>query len=172
MNAKRKQLKNLLELLTDVAELSKCDHRSVGTLIVRDGIVFAAGYCGPDNDICKRTGCRRAGSSCGEHAENCRGTHAEIRALKQLEHFNYAAHGDPLSRYPMDGKFDMYVSLRPCRECSIAIASAPIANVFYLSEYPDKSYEESMGILSRANIQVYQIEEDIHNGIVFSLKNK
>jgi dCMP deaminase len=109
------------------ATRSTCIRRKVGSVIVKDKIQLSAGYngalsgfehCCDNPDLCIRT---KLNVKSGEHEELCRSSHSEISSLL---HANGNLKGSTI-----------YVTAKPCVNCTKAIVMSGIKRIVYFDEY-------------------------------------
>lgn len=138
---KAKQLrydKAYLRMATSWAELSHCQRKKVGALIVKDDMIISDGYNG-------------APSGFDNCCENEQGEthwyvlHAEANAILKVAKSTNNAKGATL-----------YLTLSPCKECSKLILQAGIKRVVFVRSYKDS---EGVDFLKNAGIAVEQIKE-------------
>jgi dCMP deaminase len=138
---KAKQLrydKAYLRMATSWAELSHCQRKKVGALIVKDDMIISDGYNG-------------APSGFDNCCENEQGEthwyvlHAEANAILKVAKSTNNAKGATL-----------YLTLSPCKDCSKLILQAGIKRVVFV-----KLYKDSAGVdfLESAGITIEQIKE-------------
>lgn len=106
-------------------EKSGCTKVSVGSCIVKDGVIVALGANRTMPDLCKTRGCLRVekyGTNSKEHRnhEDCRAIHSEFDAIG-----NAARNGVSLQGATI------YVTRYPCEGCARLIITAGIKTVIY-----------------------------------------
>ena len=121
------------------ANLSYCERKKVGALIVKDRMIISDGYNGTPSG-----------------AENCcedeNGSthwyvlHAEANAILKLATSTQSAKGATL-----------YLTLSPCKECSKLILQSGIKKLVFIDKYSD---EEGLNFLKSSNIEIIQINND------------
>lgn len=130
-----------LKMAREWANLSYCERKKVGALIVKDRMIISDGYNGTPSG-----------------AENCcedeNGSthwyvlHAEANAILKLASSTQSAKDATL-----------YLTLSPCKECSKLILQAGIKKVVFIDKYTD---EEGLNFLKNSNIEIIQIiDEDL-----------
>lgn len=118
------------------AQLSHCQRKQVGALIVKDQMIIADGYNG-------------APSGFPNACENEEGEthwyvlHAEANAITKLAKSNNSAQGATL-----------YITLSPCRECAKLIHQAGIVRVVYRDAYKDDS---GLDFLKQAGVEIAHV---------------
>ncbi|WP_243116797.1 deoxycytidylate deaminase [Heliophilum fasciatum] len=108
-----------IDIAFEVGSRSTCPRRFVGAVIVKDKKIKATGYNGspPQLPHCLDEGCLMRDNHC------VRTIHAEVNALMEC---------DPEDRI----NATIYVTDRPCAECSKLIIAAGITRVVYARDYP------------------------------------
>lgn len=108
-----------MDIAHRVAERSTCDRRQVGAVIVKDRRIKGAGYNGSPSGLphCLTEGCLMINSHC------IRTIHAEINALLECT---------PDERQGAT----IYITDRPCSECSKVIINCGIVRVVFDRDYP------------------------------------
>ena len=120
------------------AELSHCQRKKVGAIIVKDGMIISDGYNGTPAGF----------ENC---CENDLGEthwyvlHAEANAILKVAKSTNNAQGATL-----------YLTLSPCRDCSKLILQAGIIRVVFMYLYKDST---GVDFLKESGIEVTQIEE-------------
>ena len=110
-----------LRMAAEWGNLSHCDRKKVGAIIVKDRMIIADGYNGTPsgfNNCCE--------NDAGE--THWYVLHAEANAILKLARSNNSAQGATL-----------YITLSPCRDCSKLIHQAGIVRVVYSVKYKDTS---------------------------------
>lgn len=120
------------------ANLSYCNRRRVGCVIVKDHRIVSIGYNGTppgEDNTCEDS----SGAVTLPHV-----IHAEDNALRKLDHDPSAAQGAAL-----------FVTTAPCASCAKLIIQRNIDSVFYRDTYRS---EEGIRLLEAAGIAVSKIE--------------
>lgn len=139
--SKAKQLrydKAYLRMASSWAELSHCQRKQVGALIVKDDMIISDGYNGTPSGF----------DNC---CENEQGEtywyvlHAEANAILKVAKSTNNARGATL-----------YLTLSPCKDCSKLILQAGIQRVVFVKLYKDN---EGVDFLQSAGVDVEQIKE-------------
>lgn len=130
--------KAYLKIAKEWGQLSYCQRKKVGAIIVKDKMIISDGYNGTPSGF----------ENCCEDEE---GTtkwyvlHAEANAIlkvaKSTQSCDYAT---------------LYITMSPCRDCSKLIHQAGIVRVVYQNSYKDLAGIE---FLKRAGVEVIQIED-------------
>lgn len=129
--------KAYLRMAKTWAELSHCNRKQVGALIVKDRMIISDGYNGTPSGF----------DNC---CENDSGEthwyvlHAEANAILKVAKSNHNCDGATL-----------YLTLSPCKECSKLVVQAGINRLVYINGYKDDS---GLRFLESAGIEVVQIE--------------
>jgi len=128
-----------LKMADKWAELSHCQRKKVGAIIVKDQMIISDGYNGTPAGF---------DNSC----ENDEGIthwyvlHAEANAILKVAKSTNNCKGATL-----------YLTLSPCKDCSKLILQAGIKRVVYARGYKDES---GLPFLREAGIEIQQIELD------------
>ena len=113
-------------------ELSHCERKKVGALIVKDRMIISDGYNGTPSGF---------ENECEDenHYTKWYVLHAEANAILKVAASAQSCEGATL-----------YITLSPCRECSKLIHQAGIKRVVYSVEYKDRSgldFLEKAGVI-------------------------
>ncbi len=133
--------KAYLRMAKTWAELSHCQRKKVGAIIVKDQMIISDGYNGTPAGF----------DNCCEDEENYTHwyvLHAEANAILKVAKSTNNAKGSTL-----------YLTLSPCKECSKLILQAGIKRVVYINGYKD---DAGLKFLAAAGIEITQIEEIEH----------
>jgi dCMP deaminase len=135
----KKQLKYdkaYLRMAKEWGQLSHCERKKVGAIIVKDGMIISDGYNGTPSGF-------------ENPCENEEGytkwyvLHAEANALmkvaKSTNNMNEAT---------------LYITLSPCKECSKLIHQAGVKRLVYVDEYKDRS---GLDFLKDAGVELVHI---------------
>ena len=118
------------------ANLSYCERRKVGALIVKDRMIISDGYNGTPTgmeNICEDE----------ENYTKWYVLHAEANAIMKVASSTQSCSGATL-----------YVTLSPCKDCSKLIYQAGIVRVVYIDQYKDTT---GIDFLKDAGVEVVQI---------------
>lgn len=135
----KKQLKYdkaYLRMAKEWGQLSHCERKKVGAIIVKDGMIISDGYNGTPSGF---------ENPCEDEEGYTKWyvLHAEANALmkvaKSTNNMNEAT---------------LYITLSPCRECSKLIHQAGVKRLVYLDEYKDRS---GLDFLKDAGIDLVHI---------------
>ncbi|MDG1823170.1 MAG: dCMP deaminase family protein [Flavobacteriaceae bacterium] len=120
-----------MRMAAEWAQLSHCDRKKVGALIVKDRMIISDGYNGTP------TGFENA---CEDEAHYTKWyvLHAEANAIMKVASSTQSCAGATL-----------YITLSPCKECSKLIHQAGITRVVYAKAYKDTS---GLDFLQRAGV--------------------
>ncbi len=140
MNEIEKQLrydKAYLRMAHTWAELSHCNRKQVGALIVKDGMIISDGFNGTPSGF---------DNCCEDDQGNTQWyvLHAEANAILKVAKSTHNCHGATL-----------YLTLSPCKDCSKLVVQAGISRVVFTHKYKD---ENGLEFLEFAGVQVEQIE--------------
>ena len=116
--------------------LSYCERRKVGALIVKDRMIISDGYNGTPTgmeNICEDE----------ENYTKWYVLHAEANAIMKVASSTQSCSGATL-----------YVTLSPCKDCSKLIYQAGIVRVVYIDQYKDTT---GLDFLKDAGVEVVQI---------------
>lgn len=119
------------------SELSHCQRKSVGAIIVKEGMIISDGYNGTPSGF----------DNC---CENDAGEthwyvlHAEANAILKVAKSSHNCQGATL-----------YLTLSPCKDCSKLVLQAGIERVVFINGYKDES---GISFLKEAGVEVVQIE--------------
>ena len=108
-----------LKMAKEWAQLSYCNRRQVGALIVKDGMIISDGYNGTPSGF----------ENCCENENNETHwyvLHAEANAILKVARSTHNCNGGTL-----------YITLSPCKDCSKLIIQSGIKRVVYSEEYKD-----------------------------------
>ncbi|MEQ8625350.1 MAG: dCMP deaminase family protein [Vicingaceae bacterium] len=125
-----------LKMAEQWGQLSHCERKQVGALIVKDSMIISDGYNGTPTGF----------DNCCEDDQgktNWYVLHAEANAIMKVAKSTNNSDGATL-----------YITLSPCRECSKLILQAGIKRVVYLKGYKDDS---GLQFLEKAGIEVQHI---------------
>ena len=126
-----------LEMAKIWGQLSYCERKKVGALIVKDRMIISDGYNGTPSgfeNICEDD----------EGYTKWYVLHAEANAIAKVSGSTQSTDGATL-----------YITLSPCRECSKLIFQSGIKRVVYSKKYKDQSGIE---FLIKSGVKVDYIE--------------
>lgn len=137
--SKAKQLrydKAYLRMAREWANLSHCERKQVGALIVKDSMIISDGYNGTPTGF---------DNNCEDEENKTQWyvLHAEANAIMKVAKSTNNSKGATL-----------YITLSPCRECSKLVLQSGIKRVVYLKAYKDGS---GLEFLEKAGVEVEQI---------------
>lgn len=116
-----------MALAEQAGSRSNCVRRSVGALLVKEGLIASEGWNGVSADFldCREAGCPRCinGGETGSGYETCICIHAEQRAIADAAKNGISTSGST-----------MYVTLRPCLQCLAICRAAGVREIFYSGE--------------------------------------
>ena len=118
-------------------ELSHCERKKVGALIVKDRMIISDGYNGTPSGF---------ENECEDenHYTKWYVLHAEANAILKVAASAQSCEGATL-----------YITLSPCRECSKLIHQAGIKRVVYSVKYKDRS---GLDFLEKAGVILIQLD--------------
>lgn len=126
-----------LKMAREWANLSHCDRKQVGALIVKDKMIISDGYNGSPTGF---------DNCCEDDIGNTKWhvLHAEANAILKVASSTQSCKGATL-----------YLTLSPCRECSKLILQSGINRVVYVKAYKDVT---GVDFLKKANIEILELE--------------
>ena len=130
--------KAYLKIAKEWSQLSYCDRKKVGAIIVRDRMIISDGYNGTPTGF----------ENCCEDEDgltNWYVLHAEANAILKVARSTQTCEGATL-----------YITLSPCKECSKLIHQSGIKRVVYQLGYRDTT---GIDFLTKAGVVVEQIED-------------
>lgn len=125
--------KAYLKIAKEWAQLSYCNRKKVGAIIVKDRMIVSDGYNGTPSGF----------ENCCEDEEGLTKwyvLHAEANAILKVARSTQSCDGATL-----------YTSFSPCKECSKLIHQSGITRVVYHKDYRDLS---GIDFLKKAGVQV------------------
>lgn len=130
--------KAYLRMAQTWAELSHCERKKVGALIVRDGRIISDGYNGTPAGF---------PNCCEDQQGNTEWyvLHAEANAILKVARSTNDCSGATL-----------FITLSPCKDCSKLVLQAGIKRVVYMMEYKDTT---GVDFLRSAGVEVVHIED-------------
>ena len=126
-----------MRMAVEWAQLSHCNRKQVGALIVKDRMIIADGFNGTP------TGFPNACES-DAGVTHWYVLHAEANAITKLARSNNSAQGATL-----------YITLSPCRDCAKLIYQAGISRVVYKRAYKDA---DGLKFLETAGVEIASLE--------------
>jgi dCMP deaminase len=135
---KEKYDKAYLRIAKEWGQLSYCQRKKVGAIIVRDKMIISDGYNGTPSGF----------ENCCEDEDNNTKwyvLHAEANAISKVARSTQSCEGATL-----------YITLSPCKDCSKLIHQSGIKRVVYNQEYKDCS---GLDFLRKAGVEVDLIED-------------
>ena len=140
---KEKQLKYdsaYLKMAETWGQLSYCERKKVGALIVKDRMIISDGYNGTPSgfeNVCEDEA----------HYTKWYVLHAEANAVLKVAASTQSCKGATL-----------YITLSPCKECSKLIHQSGIVRVVYTKEYKDVS---GLDFLKKAGVALLHLPKEI-----------
>ena len=128
-----------IEMASVWGQLSYCERKKVGALIVKDRMIISDGYNGTPSgfeNICEDE----------DHYTKWYVLHAEANAILKVASSTQSCRGATL-----------YITLFPCRECSKLIHQAGIKRVVYRDAYKDLS---GVNFLLKAGVEVVHLSKN------------
>ena len=141
---KSKNAKAHMHVAYIYANLSHCNRRKVGCVIVKHDSIIAIGYNGTpsgEDNCCEDDNTKLTKDTV---------IHAEDNALRKLTKQYESAIGS-----------DVFVTTAPCKLCAVRLADAGVKKVYY-----SELYQNTDGIqyLRKRNIEVEQLQIQNYNG--------
>lgn len=135
---KAKYDKAYLRIAKEWGQLSYCQRKKVGAIIVRDKMIISDGYNGTPSGF---------ENCCEDEEHNTKWyvLHAEANAISKVARSTQSCEGATL-----------YITLSPCKDCSKLIHQSGIKRVVYHQEYKDSS---GLDFLRKAGVEVQLIED-------------
>jgi len=127
-----------MRMAAEWAQLSHCNRKQVGALIVKDRMIIADGFNGTPTGF--PNACENADGETNWYV-----LHAEANAITKLARSNNSSVGATL-----------YITMSPCRECSKLIHQAGISRVVYRDEYKDP---QGLDFLRSAGVELVRLEQ-------------
>ena len=140
---KEKQLKYdsaYLKMAETWGQLSYCERKKVGALIVKDRMIISDGYNGTPSgfeNVCEDE----------DHYTKWYVLHAEANAILKVAASTQSCKGATL-----------YITLSPCKECSKLIHQSGIVRVVYTKEDKDVS---GLDFLKKAGVALLHLPKEI-----------
>ena len=128
-----------LRMASSWAELSHCERKKVGAIIVKDEMIISDGYNGTPGGF---------DNCCEDENGNTQWfvLHAEANAILKVAKSTNNCRGATL-----------YLTLSPCKDCSKLVLQAGITRVVFRDAYKDQTGVE---FLRNAGVQITQILGD------------
>ena len=138
MDKQKKYDQAYLQMAATWGQLSYCERKKVGALIVKDRMIISDGYNGTPSgfeNVCEDE----------EHYTKWYVLHAEANAILKVAASTQSCKDATL-----------YITLSPCKECSKLIHQSGITRVVYASAYKDTS---GIDFLEKAGIQLTHLPQ-------------
>jgi dCMP deaminase len=129
--------KAYLRMAKTWSDLSHCNRKQVGAIIVKDGMIISDGYNGTPSGF----------DNCCENKDgetHWYVLHAEANAILKVAQSTHNCTGATL-----------YLTMSPCKDCSKLVLQAGIVRVVFMNAYKDSS---GVSFLESAGVDVAQIE--------------
>ena len=130
--------KAYLRIASEWGQLSYCQRKKVGAIIVKDRMIISDGYNGTPSGF----------ENCCEDQEGLTKwyvLHAEANAILKVAKSTQSCENATL-----------YITMSPCKDCSKLIHQSGIVRVVYQNSYKDT---EGIDFLKKAGVEVVQILE-------------
>jgi dCMP deaminase len=128
-----------MRMAIEWAELSHCERKKVGALIVKNRMIISDGYNGTPTGF--ENECENE-----DHFTKWYVLHAEANAMMKVASSTQSCAGATL-----------YITLSPCKECSKLIHQAGITRVVFAKAYKDPS---GLDFLERAGVEIVALPQD------------
>lgn len=130
--------KAYLKIAKEWGQLSYCQRKKVGAIIVKDKMIISDGYNGTPSGF---------ENCCEDQDGNTKWyvLHAEANAILKVAKSTQSCDNATL-----------YITMSPCKDCSKLIHQSGIVRVVYQNSYKDLAGIE---FLKRAGVEVVQIED-------------
>lgn len=128
-----------LRMAIEWANLSHCNRKKVGALIVKNQMIISDGYNGTPSGF--DNSCENEKGETHWHV-----LHAEANAILKTASSTHNCNGATL-----------YLTLSPCKECSKLILQSGIKRLVYITQYKDSS---GIVFLKEAGVEIVQITSD------------
>ena len=117
-------------------ELSHCERKKVGAIIVKNGMIISDGFNGTPTGF---------DNNCEDEEGYTKWyvLHAEANAILKVAKSTNSCEGAVL-----------YLTLSPCRECAKLIHQSGINKLVYINEYKDPS---GLKFLQKAGVEIIQL---------------
>lgn len=135
---KEKYDKAYLRIAREWGQLSYCQRKKVGAIIVKDKMIISDGYNGTPSGF----------ENCCEDDNGLTKwyvLHAEANAILKVAKSTQSCVNATL-----------YITMSPCKECSKLIHQSGITRVVYMSDYKDK---EGIVFLEKAGVEIVHISD-------------
>ena len=131
--------KAYLRIAKEWGNLSYCQRKKVGAIIVKNRMIISDGYNGTPSGF---------ENKCEDEEGNTKWhvLHAEANAILKCATSTQSAEGSTL-----------YITLSPCTDCSKLILQAGIKRIVYIQQYKDLS---GLEFLEKAGITIQHITEE------------
>lgn len=131
-----KYAKAYLRMAREWAQLSHCQRKKVGAIIVKDRMIISDGFNGTPTGF---------ENSCEDEQGNTKWyvLHAEANAILKVAGSTQSCKGATL-----------YITLSPCQQCSKLIHQAGIVRVIYADKYRDLS---GLEFLEKAGVELIHL---------------
>ena len=121
------------------AELSHCERKKVGAIIVKDRMIISDGFNGTPTGF--ENPCEDEDGYTKWYV-----LHAEANAILKVANSTHSCKGATL-----------YITLSPCQQCSKLIHQAGIKKVIYANEYKDVS---GLDFLRKAGVEIIHLPNE------------
>ena len=121
--------KTFIKIALTLAEHSKCVGAQVGAVIVKDGRIISSGYNGTPS------GCK----NCNEVWEGPHPDHYEWSKKYEIHAEQNALSWAAKKGIPVEDS-DIYVTMRPCNDCTKLIIGSGIKNIYYHNDYSKEQH--------------------------------
>ena len=137
MNKQERYDRAYLKMAVDWGQLSHCNRKKVGAIIVKDGQIISDGFNGTPSGF--ENNCETE-----ENETHWFVIHAECNAIIKCAKFGNSCKGAT-----------MYQTYSPCKDCSKLILQAGIKRVVYNEEYKDTA---GIDFLNESGVETEKLE--------------
>lgn len=128
--------KAYLDIASSWANLSYCERKKVGCIIVKNNMIISDGYNGNPTGFDNK--CEDENNETHWYT-----IHAECNAILKCARWGHSCDGAT-----------MYLTYSPCKACSILVLQSGIKRVVYISDYKDSS---GISFLLKSGISIERI---------------
>ena len=128
-----------LRMALEWSQLSHCNRKKVGALIVKNKMIISDGYNGTPSGF--ENCCEDENGKTKWHV-----LHAEANAILKTASSTHNC-----------SQATLYLTLSPCKDCSKLVYQAGITRLVYLNQYSDTS---GIDFLKEAGVEVIKFNED------------
>lgn len=144
-NRKEKKLYLYMTMAHTISEMSTCNRRAVGCVVVSpEGFILSTGYNGSPSGM---KHCTEDGCTLDPESHRClRSLHAETNAIISASRFGSSLEGASI-----------FVTTRPCLQCTLALIQSGISSIYYSDEYKSDSEAQFKKFCEEGEVDVHRI---------------